>query len=60
MNGISFSDGNHLTDILNERLQNQRSNPSVRQKLDYYVDETKGSMTFWIGSFQMKCNEEAR
>jgi len=46
--------------LKDERLERQRTSPAVRQKLDHFVEETKGSMTFWTGTFQMKCNEEAK
>ena len=60
MNGIQFSDGHHLTAMLDDKLAKLRQQAGLQHKLDHIMDQTKGSMTLWIGSFQTACHEEAR
>jgi hypothetical protein len=60
MNGIPFSDGKYLTTILEEKLKKFERSPSYYQKLELYLDQSKGSMSFWTGSFSTDCGQEAR
>jgi beta-galactosidase len=54
MNGIPLSDGTQLTMVLEEKTEIEE------KKLQRYLDQTRGSMSFWMGSFETDCNEEAR
>ena len=60
MNGIPFSDGKHLTTVLEEKLHKLERIPSHFHKLEFFLNQSKGSMSFWTGSFSTQCDEEAR
>ena len=60
MNGIPFSDGKQLTSILEKKERKQEILDKKKLELQKCLDQTKGSMSFWTGSFEILCNQEAR
>ena len=60
MNGVPLSNGTKLTEILNKKRKKLGKGSSRKSRLDLFLDLSKGSMTFWIGTFRTPCNTEAR
>jgi hypothetical protein len=56
MNGIPLSDGDQLSQLLKER---QLSSGHLH-KINFYLEQSKGSMAFFTGNFQMGCDEDAK
>ena len=60
MNGLPLSNGTKLTETLNKKRKKLGKSVARKSKLDLFLDLSKGSMSFWTGTFQTPCNMEAR